>query len=669
MPEVVALEDRERATESAPPEHVGRLWGLAWASMALAGIVLATVDTAVVMLRADAGIGPRYFGMAVALSAWLGLGASGLLAIVARTAGVLRRRIPSHPAWRGLVWGVLLWGPAVLIARPWAVYDPYHMPWIMLGLAALLGIAGAVVQQRWPRWCLGLGLGGAAMIGLVDALAGHGHFARLHDVLAYTGVAVGTAGAWMARDRWIGRRSLWALGLLVVLAHGVLLGSVRPTTTTAAFYGTVAPKQLRLLHGLTDFDRDGFSGTFGGGDCDDGDPSRFPGACELAGNGVDDNCNARQDEPTPPRPAIPARPTKDTPQPDLYVLVIDTTRADWGGGGVPAALEPLRAQSLVFTRAYSPYPLTERAMTALAQGRHWRYVDGRTPTLLDSLLDAHYDVSIFHGTHRRREGLRSLFRRDDDTASLMRLEFKNKTTHTAPLIDEAIAELDQRPPGPVMRWLHLDDPHFPRTAGERSKSDRERYRLSVEYSAGEIARFLEALDRTERGRRAVVVLLGDHGEEFGEHGGRLHGATLYEESLRVPLWMRLPGHDARTEDAVVSLIDVFPTVAGVLGLALPAGIQGVDLLAGPPPPIRVVGQIDRVTARWSSSDRPTLRAVTDGRYKLIADIDRNVFLLFDLELDPGETRTVAHRQPQRTAALLERLAAWQDRPGCVPADR
>lgn len=637
--------------------------------MVLAGVAMAALDTAVVVGRTDTSVGLPYFGMTVGLGAWLGLGAAGLWAVVARVGGWLGRRTAAGPILRGGAWGLAAWVPTLIIARPWTVYDPYHLAWGMLAASLVAGATGGAIHHHRPRWWPPLCIVGCVTITLADALVWYGHFARVHDLLAYVAFALGTIAAWTARDRWLHRRPIYLLAVVVLASHLPLLRMLRPVTTTAAFYGAVAPKALGLLHALTDFDGDGFSGVFGGGDCDDRNAARSPGICEVANNGIDDNCNERTDGVPSVRAAVAPSPWGATPRPDLYLIIIDTMRADWGGQGAPESLDPLRSESLVFSRAYSPYPLTERAMTAMVQGRYWRYVAASRPTLLGALVDVGYDVQIWHGTHRVHQATRTLFRRDEATASLMRLEFRGKVTHSQAIIDDAIADLGTANARPMMRWLHLDDPHYPRTKGEQSHSDRQRYVIESQYAAAQVARFIEALNRTERGRNAVVVLLGDHGEEFGEHGGQRHGATLYEETLRVPLWIRLPDTEPRTIDSVVSLIDVFPTLAHVLGLAQPRGLQGVNLLKDEIPSVRVLAQIDRVTARWSSSDRPTLRAVTDGRYKLIADIDRNVALMFDLQQDPGETRTIAHREPARARELLEVLAHWQDQPGCVPADR
>src|SRR4029079_6940818 len=81
--------------------------------------------------------------------------------------------------------------------------------------------------------------------------------------------------------------------------------------------------------------------------------------------------------------------------------------------------------------------------------------------------------------------------------------------------------------------------------------------------------------------RSVIVLLSDHGEGLGDHGEEQHGIFLYRETLQVPLMVKLPGGrlGGRTIAAPAELADVAPTLAGLVGVEMPAGRPGRSLLA------------------------------------------------------------------------------------------
>ena len=77
----------------------------------------------------------------------------------------------------------------------------------------------------------------------------------------------------------------------------------------------------------------------------------------------------------------------------------------------------------------------------------------------------------------------------------------------------------------------------------------------------ELARLLKILE--ERFEREVVLAItADHGEEFREHGGVYHGSTLYEEQVRVPLLLRMPGLASTKVEAPVEVVDIAPTLLG-----------------------------------------------------------------------------------------------------------
>jgi arylsulfatase A-like enzyme len=190
----------------------------------------------------------------------------------------------------------------------------------------------------------------------------------------------------------------------------------------------------------------------------------------------------------------------------------------------------------------------------------------------------------------------------------------------------------------------------------------DRYAAGVRQMDDGVAALLAALEARGLTGRTLVILTSDHGEEFLEHGGVLHGRTLYEEVLRVPLILRGPGVPAgRRLPGLVSLVDVVPTALSLLGLPVPDGLDGVDLSRhfgdGIPQGRSVFGEADRKVERHDS-----LRAVRRGDWKLVLDRFTGELALYDLAADPGERVDVSARHPERVRELRAEIEAFMARP-------
>ncbi len=240
---------------------------------------------------------------------------------------------------------------------------------------------------------------------------------------------------------------------------------------------------------------------------------------------------------------------------------------------------------------------------------------------------------------------------------------------------------------PWFLWIHLFDPHAPYLARERwlpqlrteaSKrypeldgmpatdfykaasgldTDRLDYVRSLYDSEiredDEFLRWLfEALPRAGN---ALVVFTADHGEECLEHGDVGHSKTLYEESLRIPLIVKLPEnrHAGAVVNDPVNLVDVLPTILGAVGIESPGDREGVDLVGaggpGAPGPRKVYADL---------KSRSHLQAVIDGEWKLIINADDpERSALFDIGADPGEGQNRMTASPELAARLGREIAA------------
>ena len=177
------------------------------------------------------------------------------------------------------------------------------------------------------------------------------------------------------------------------------------------------------------------------------------------------------------------------------------------------------------------------------------------------------------------------------------------------------------------------------------------YDGGIRYTDQILGELFSALEKTGFLDNAVVIITADHGEEFGEHGGVLHGGKLYEELLHVPLIVFGTGIEQGVVDPrLVSLVDVAPTILAAAGLPIPERMEGRDLLGGPSP---AAWQEQRIFAQYGSQ----LYCVRTPRWKLIYRPADERVLLFDLRHDSSERRNLVQNNPETAAKLLAELEA------------
>ncbi len=182
----------------------------------------------------------------------------------------------------------------------------------------------------------------------------------------------------------------------------------------------------------------------------------------------------------------------------------------------------------------------------------------------------------------------------------------------------------------------------------------------------EIGVLLKRLDAAGVLDNTLVVIMGDHGENLGEHHLLGHALSLHRTLLHVPLVVRYPGRydGGETEDAVVRLEDITPTVLDVCGIPIPEEFEGHRLdrsvegriaRAGDGSPERWLRVLHRLHPGLNLTRlRTALRSVYDGRYHLIEN-ENGQRLLYDVQTDPLETRDVAQELPAEVTRLRQEL--------------
>ncbi len=284
---------------------------------------------------------------------------------------------------------------------------------------------------------------------------------------------------------------------------------------------------------------------------------------------------------------------------NLLLITIDTLRADRIGFYSPGrmktpALDSLASKSLVFLRAFAHTTTTLPSHTNILLGvtpsfhgvhDNVNFVVGKEfLTLAEHLKANGYSTGAFLGGYSldSRFGLDQGFDVYDDDfgGGDMRLaQGANAGERKAQaVLDSALQWLKGRP-SPWFAWLHFFDPHDPYDPPEpfRSQYASRLYDGEVAYVDSVVARLLRALEGDGSWSKTMVVLTGDHGESFGEHGERMHGYLAYNPTLWIPMMVCYPGVRHQVVRQNVSHIDIFPTVCDGLGIHKPPALQGNSL--------------------------------------------------------------------------------------------
>ncbi len=202
-------------------------------------------------------------------------------------------------------------------------------------------------------------------------------------------------------------------------------------------------------------------------------------------------------------------------------------------------------------------------------------------------------------------------------------------------------------PGRASFTLHFG--YFPPDSVDAVK---DLYANSLAYVDFQLERLLRHLKQEGLWDRTVIVVTGDTGQAFWEHGFIAHANMLYNEVMKVPLIIMAPGLEHAVDDQLAQHIDVPPTVLALLGLPAHPSFQGRDLLDPRPADDRSVYLVAQAPLAHQY-------AIVRQGFKLIYDARRNVYALYDLERDPGETIDLKTRQPVVAAELAVWLDTWR----------
>lgn len=385
--------------------------------------------------------------------------------------------------------------------------------------------------------------------------------------------------------------------------------------------------------------------------------------------------------------------------PDIVLVTVDTLRVDRVsayGYGRPTTphLDQLIARGVRFDQARVPEPLTAPSMasmvTSLYPHEHGTSRNGLRmrqglPSLPNVLKRRGYVSAAFVSNWTLRDeisGLGEHFHNYQEVFTRKRWYVFAKEADGNDVTDASLEwiedHLESPRRKPFLAWVHYVEPHAPYRLhkdfsehlgirnGNVSASDR--YDTEVAFVDQAIGRLLEGLAKFVPSRDLIVVFASDHGESLGEHDYWGHGRHLYEPTLHIPMTLTWEGRlKPGTVEAPASLIDLTPTLLGLLNLEVPPGtfrgFNWAPVLRGeePPPMERVtLHQAHRGAVKRSgnqSARRQGLLEVAKVHKgtKEILRVTNNNHRLFDLEKDPQELENQVAQRSDPTQELLDWL--------------
>ena len=356
--------------------------------------------------------------------------------------------------------------------------------------------------------------------------------------------------------------------------------------------------------------------------------------------------------------AIPA----SAQNPDVFLITIDTLRADhlgcYGYKDVETpTIDSVSADGVRFSAAFTHSPITNTSHTSILTGL-LPSVHGVTDfgvplapehvTWAELLKKQGYQTAAFIGavildSNQLAPGLDRGFdfydnfpAKTDSKDRFGRVERRAQT-----VVTDAEAWFAQHQTGPRFMWVHLFDPHDPYEppAPFSEKYSTHLYDGEIAYADSQLGHFIATLKRAGVYDKAVLIIVGDHGEGLGEHGEDTHGLFLYDSTLHVPLIVKLPAeaHKGEVIDKLVRTTDILPTVLSLTNTPAPAELNGASLV----PLIdkqsaderELLGETD-YPLRWGWAP---IKALREQNAKLI-EAPKPEF--YDLQSDPKELKNL-----------------------------
>ena len=360
---------------------------------------------------------------------------------------------------------------------------------------------------------------------------------------------------------------------------------------------------------------------------------------------------------------------------NIVLISIDTCRADYlSCYGYPSQTTPnidaIAAEGIRFENVISPISMTLPAHGSMLTGTNPLYhgvhdnedyqLGKFNTTLAEILKDEGFTTAAVVSAFvlDSQFGIDQGFDTFDD-----RLNYEHKTS--GPIKDRkgsetsrlAVKWLEENRNEKFFLFLHYFDPHVEYQPPEpfASQYAHNLYAGEIAYTDHCIAQVITKLKELGIYDSSLIIITADHGEMLGQHGEITHGYFIYQGNVRVPLIFKLPGkRRSKVITKRVGLIDIVPTVCGLLDIEAPSGVKGMDLshaFAGKKLP-------ERQTYLYCESFEPTkydaspLLGIVTDQYKYIQTARGE---LYDLIKDPAESDNLLATKPKQANLLKGHL--------------
>jgi choline-sulfatase len=378
-----------------------------------------------------------------------------------------------------------------------------------------------------------------------------------------------------------------------------------------------------------------------------------------------------------PAPVEEAKAKPDPRKPmNVILLVVDAMRYDmpWDGYERPIApnLTRLYEKSVSFERGYSVSSFTSKSVGGMLSGQYPSSLD-RTTAFFTKYRDKQntFMAEVLHENGIRTLGVQAhmylkeksgLQQGFDDWQMVPGIEwdpnkdpFITAPQHTKTIIDQLSEPKNSG--GKFFAYYHYMDPHDIYNSHEQApkwgKGKRDLYDEEMWFTDMNIQKALDYVWSQPWGKQTAIIVTADHGEAFGEHGYYRHARHLYEVLIRVPLFVHIPGVEARKIPRWRSHIDLVPTVYDLMGIPIPEGMPGTSLL----PEMLGEEQPQRPIVADLPADNINVRRralIDEDGYKLVAYGHDVRFEMFNVRDDPGEEKNLYRTDKERAKALRDR---------------
>ena len=342
--------------------------------------------------------------------------------------------------------------------------------------------------------------------------------------------------------------------------------------------------------------------------------------------------------------------------------------AAYGASDDPTpTLTALARESVVFDAAYAAYPESVKGLFAvLCAAAPALDVDAEPhatapcDSVVHRLAGARYRTALFHAGRFTYLGMQPVIEAHRFDAAFDAAAISGRVQSSFGVDEPAVIEtmfswIDQGPADRPFFAVYLPaaghHPYLSSGGPFPGETDLGAYKNAIHEGDQALGALIDGLKRRGLFEQTLIVVFGDHGEAFDQHpGNRAHSLYIYDENVRVPLIIRVPGAPAaavRRVPQVASVIDIGPTIVDLLGLAGEPSQQGSSLL-------RSLERMALFHADYASG----WIGLRDACWKFLYEIEARRGQLYDVCADPDETRDLASVHRARVETYRDHLLAW-----------